>query len=96
MRNKDNMFYSNCFIEAMKAKIKNPKGIKLTHIPSKYNEIFWPHWMWSDGEYDYDFGIDRHLKWYEKLWFKGSIRKRKVGFNERWKKNRMDKYYSNK
>jgi hypothetical protein len=41
--------------------------------------------MWSDGEADYDFGVERDIKWYEILWFKGEIRKRSLGFNEKYK-----------
>jgi hypothetical protein len=41
--------------------------------------------MWSDGEADYDFGVERDIKWYEAWWFKGEIRKRSLGFNEKYK-----------
>ena len=39
----------------IKHKIKDWSKIKVTYIPSKYNEVFCPHFLWSDGEYDYDF-----------------------------------------
>ena len=41
--------------------------------------------MWSDGEADYDFGVERYIKWHEALWFKGEIRKYSLGFNEKYK-----------
>lgn len=41
--------------------------------------------MWSDGEADYDFGVERDIKWHEALWFKGCIRKYGLGFNEKYK-----------
>ena len=88
---KERYFYSNCFIEAVKAKIKSPKRVRLTYLSPLINEVFCPHWMWSDGEYDYDFGVERYLKWYERLWFKGCIRKRALGFNEKWKALRKEK-----
>ena len=70
------MYYSNCLVEAIKYKLKDWKNVRITYIPASYNEVYCPHFMWSDGKNDYDFGVDRKLKWYEKLWFKGEIRKR--------------------
>lgn len=77
-------YYSNCLIEAIKAKLKNPK-VKITYVSPFVNEVFCPHFLWSDGKNDYDFGVERHLKWYEILLFKGHIRQWKLGFNERYK-----------
>lgn len=85
------MFYSNCFIEMLKHKVKNWKNVKVTCIPPRYNEVFCPHFLWSDGEYDYDFGTKRYLKWYEVFWFQGCIRRRELGWNERWKSYRIAK-----
>lgn len=48
-------FYSNCLIEAIKAKIRHPIKIKIKYIPARLNEVFCPHLMWHDGEYTYDF-----------------------------------------
>lgn len=90
-RNVGSMFYSNCLLEALKAKIKDPKRVKLTYLPPTVNECFCPHWLWSDGEHDYDFGVERYLKWYERIWFKGHIRQRSLGFNEKWKGYRKSK-----
>jgi len=87
---RDKLFYSNCLIETIKAKIKNPK-IKITYISPRINEAFCPHWLWSDGVNDYDFGIEKELKWYQVLWFKGHIRKRNLGFNKKYKSTRKDK-----
>lgn len=81
-----NDYYSNCLIEAIKAKLKNWKQIKITYVSPFDNEVFCPHFLWSDGEYDYDFGICKKLKWYEKIYFKGNIRRRELGYNERYKK----------
>lgn len=91
----DKMFYSNCFFEAIKAKLKNWKSVKITYIPARYNECYCPHFLWSDGEADYDFGIERYLRWYERIWFKGQIRKRKLGWNKRWKSYRIARRDSN-
>ena len=80
------MFYSNCLIEALKAKIKDPKNAKITYISPFKNKKFQPHFLWSDGKDDYDFGVsDKNLKWYNLILFKGEIRKRRLGFNENYK-----------
>ena len=84
--------YSNCFFEALKAKLKDWKNVKITYIPPKYNECYCPHFLWSNGVNDYDFGIERYLHWYERIWFKGHIRIRKLGFNQKWKTYRIEKY----
>ena len=76
-------FYSNCLIEALKAKIRHPFKVKITFVPK--SEKGSCHFMWSDGEADYDFGVERYIKWYEALWFKGCIRKYGLGFNEKYK-----------
>lgn len=86
------MFYSNCFVQAMKHKICHPFKVKLTYIPPKYSEAWCPHWLWSDGVNDYDFGVEKWLKWYQVFWFKGEITTRKLGWNERYKQIRIDKY----
>lgn len=83
-------FYSNCFIESIKAKIKNPFKVKITFVP--LSEARCPHFLWSDGIYDYDFGVERHLKGLQILWFKGCIRRRKLGFNNKYKKAMKERY----
>ena len=80
-------YYSNCFIEAIKAKIKDWKHIEITYVSTFDNEVFCPHFFWSDGKYDYDFGIegmgDRGIiDW---TIHKGHVRKREHGFAERYK-----------
>ncbi len=40
-------FYSNCFIEVIKAKIRNPKIIVM-YLPAFLNEVHCPHWMWME------------------------------------------------
>lgn len=90
-----NEFCSNCFFEAMKAKLRDWENVKITYIPPKYNECYCPHFLWSDGKSDYDFGVERYLKWYERLWFKGEIRQRRLGWNERWKAYRIARYKRN-
>lgn len=84
-------FYSNCLFQALKAKLKNPKQVKITYVSPFDNEVFCPHFLWTDGKNDYDFGIERHLPLYKVLFFKGHIRKRNLGFNQKYK-NACKKY----
>lgn len=82
-----NDYLSNCLIEATKAKIKNHK-IKITFVMPWNNEVFCPHILWSDGINDFDFGNEGKGDLGFKNWtlHKGHIRKRKLGYNEKYKK----------
>lgn len=84
MTDSGKMFYSNCAIEAIKHKIANPHNVKITVV--RKSEGNCPHFLWSDGKNDYDFGVERRLRWCEIFWFEGSIRKRNLGFNQKYKK----------
>ena len=73
MKEKDRYFYSNCFIEMVKAKLKNPK-VKIMYLPAFLNEVPCPHWMWLDEEGEHDFHYRGKLPWYKWFWHKGHIR----------------------
>lgn len=88
-------FYSNCLIQALKHKFKN-KDVVITFIHPKYKGGLTPHYLWSDGVNDYDFGVDHKLKWYQVFYFKGRIRKRPLGWNEQYKANLIKKYNKKK
>lgn len=75
---KDGYFYSNCFLEAMKAKLRNPK-VTLMYIPAFLNEVHCPHWIWLDDDGEHDFNRPGELPWYQWLWFKGKIYTRHRG-----------------
>lgn len=63
---------SNCLIEALKAKIKNPKVVIHT-FPAKVNgHKIIPHFWWSLGDIGYDFKNESKTK--QVLLFKGKIR----------------------
>jgi hypothetical protein len=83
-------YYSNCLIEALKAKIKWGKQVKIIYIPSWKNEVFCPHFMWHDLTNDTikDFHAEYGYveKWYNLFWFKGHIRCRPYSVYERWLK----------
>lgn len=81
-------YYSNCMVEAIKAKMRNPQ-IKLYFCKPRMTEnrnfqMF--HFMWSDGKADYDFSDlkENELPPYRNLIFKGVIRKFDLGFAERY------------
>ena len=76
-------FWSNCFFEAAKAKIKHPIKVRVTVVPR--SEANCPHFLWSDGEYDYDFGVERRLIGMQILLFRGYIRRHRLGFNKKYK-----------
>ena len=63
------MKYSNCLIEAIKAKIKDPKHIKIHMIPLKLNHNR-VHFYWTDSESFYHY-INPNLRSKNTLWFKG-------------------------
>ena len=58
-----------------------------------HNEVFCPHFMWSDGKHDYDFGNEGMGDQRLKNWtlHKGHIRQRGLGFNQKYK-NTMRKW----
>ena len=49
-------FYSNCFFEAIKAKLRNP-NVKIMYLPAFLNEVPCPHWMWLDNNGEHDITI---------------------------------------
>lgn len=81
-------YYSNCMIEVLKAKLKDPGHIKIYFCkPRKINGNFQMfHFMWSDGKADYDFSDlnDGEMPWYKDFIFKGVLRKFPLGFAEEY------------
>lgn len=78
-------FYSNCLIEAIRAKLQDPKNVKIFICWPIYNEAPCPHVMWSNGEADYDFGTSDFIPiifaW---TIHRGHIRKRKLGYAQHY------------
>lgn len=94
MKDEKKLFYSNCFLEMLKAKIKNPK-IKVMYLPAFLNEVRCPHWMWTDGELEYDFNSKGRLPIWKWPLHKGCIRQRKIGTYKGWINEMVElKYYS--
>lgn len=87
-------YVSNCLVEALRAKLKDWKHVKIIYVSPFRNEVFCPHFMWTDGKFDYDFGnegvkVGMFQNW---TFHKGHIRKRLLGFNQKYKnmcKNRQ-------
>ncbi len=63
-------FYSNCLLQALKSKIKNPK-VRITKKPIRGTWV--PHFEWEDDNYLYDFGANARIC--TPLLFKGCIRR---------------------
>lgn len=76
-------FRSNCLLEAVKAKLRHPFKVKVTLVPR--SEARCPHFLWSDGTSDYDFGTERRLTGAQILLFRGYIRRYELGFNQEYK-----------
>jgi hypothetical protein len=87
-------YYSNCLLEAIKAKLKN-HNIKIYYCKPiiKKNKFQCFHFMWEDGCYSYDFSDceEQHLSWYKCLFFRGRIRKFEKTFAERYSNYRNKK-----
>lgn len=82
-------YYSNCLIEAIKAKIRNPKTVKIYFCKPRITEnghFQMLHFMWTDGIADYDFSdLNNNEKhWYQTFLFCGCIRKFQLGFAKRY------------
>ena len=90
-------YYSNCLIEAIKAKLKDPKNVKITLCLPWFNEVFCPHFMWTDGVADYDFGIECWIPMITAYTIhKGHIRKREKGFIEKYQRAMKKRFYRNR
>lgn len=81
-------FYSNCLIEAIKAKLKN-KNTKIIFVPKKFNDSIGFHCFWKIDDLIYDFKCESNVKHYwQMLLFKGYIRANSFEFYDRlmyWK-----------
>ena len=75
-------FASNCLIQAIKHKIMDWRNVKVICIFRKHHL---PHFAWSNGKYEYDFGAERHLGYLDAIWFKGYIYKHDLGWSEKYK-----------
>lgn len=73
----DEPHYSSCLIEAIKAKIKDPKHIHIIFESPRKNIVFLPHVLWHDDIWIYDFiSVDESTTWHDFLYYKGQTRKR--------------------
>lgn len=85
-------YVSNCLIEAAKAKLKDPRRVKLYFCKPNKRQMF--HFMWSDSKADYDFSDRGHGKtlWYKCLLFKGQIRQFRKGFAAQYARQRNGRW----
>lgn len=68
------VFYSNCLIEAIKAKLKN-KNAQIIFVPKKFNDSIGFHCFWKIDDLIYDFKCESNVKHYwQMILFKGYIR----------------------
>lgn len=64
--------YSNCLIEAIKAKIKDPENVQIIKLPKVATTR--GHYGWTDGEYFYH-SYNTNRKWYNKWWHPSKTKK---------------------
>lgn len=89
-------FFSNCWIEAFKAKIKDPFHVKVYFCKPliKNGKFQMFHFMWSDGVNDFDFTdydtVTDNSIFCQKvhLFFPGMIRKLPLGFAKDYSRKR--------
>lgn len=86
-------YYSNCFFEAIKAKLRNWKEVKIYFCKPRITpngNFQMPHFMWEDTNNSFDFSDDEYgnLPWYKCFWFKGRIRRFKRGFALKYSRTR--------
>ena len=77
-------FYSNCFVEAIRAKMNDWKNVRIiVFLPSYAGSL---HFAWTDGKYDYWFYPEKAtVGIFETLWHEGTIERRKAGTFDRLK-----------
>ena len=73
-----NTYYSNCLVEALRAKFSDWKNVRIiTFLPSYAGSL---HFAWTDGKNDYWFMNDSPTEGlFDTLWHEGAIEKRRVG-----------------
>jgi hypothetical protein len=62
---------SNCLVEAIKQKIRNPKT--RIFIGVRKNNVLFVHCWWNVDGKTFHFSVNRNLKFLERFWFAGSI-----------------------
>ena len=74
--------YSNCLFEAIKAKIKDPKNVKIVRLPKEVNGKC-QHFMWLKGEYVYH-AFHKNPDDENNFWFEYKIKKVPLIIFQRW------------
>ena len=68
-------FYSNCLIEAVRAKCRN-RAVRWIWMPLRYNPSLWPHVLWQEGNCVVHFRcMSGTLPWWKRFWFKGYLKR---------------------
>ena len=75
--------YSNCLFEALKAKIKDPKNVRIFFIPRKINHNEF-HFMWTDGKKVYHSYNKNKAICLGKILFKPAIKSMDINIFQGW------------
>jgi hypothetical protein len=77
IHNINNEFYSNCLIEAIKAKLNNINVVIYMSYDRDHvdNYFIFPHFYWKDRDLFYHFNCmeDESTRLIDQLWFRGRI-----------------------
>ena len=97
-RVKSKCFYSNCFFEAVKAKLLHFRYVKISFIPRRLNLEPFPHFYWTDRRtnLNYEFSsvdVKKQVGVYP-LFFKGNIIESSKARNETFLNMAIDKEIS--
>ena len=75
--------YSNCLIEALKAKLKEPKNIRIFFVPRKVNRGEF-HFMWTDGKKVFHAYNKNKTGWLGKIFFQPTIKSVDINTFQGW------------
>lgn len=69
-------FTSNCLLEAIRAKHRNP-AVRWRWMPYRYSRWYWPHVVWEEDGYIYRFqcAVKGYQPWWKRIWFKGYLQR---------------------
>ena len=72
--------YSNCLFEAIKAKLKDPKNVRIHKVPAFLNPNFktpFPHFYWTNGDKAFEFNSYKP-RCFQVLLFAGEVQEHTI------------------
>ena len=86
-------FTSNCLLEAMRAKWRNP-AVRWHWMPIRYNRSRWPHVLGEEDGYIYHFqcASKERQPWWKRFWFKGYLKRYSLSAWEKLMEKKQKRY----